>query len=185
MSAIVLLAGLGFTLSLAVHIATFFPGSPLLALAAPLNVALCVVWSPLLWIGTRRLFDITAVGDRWAAIPRHAPEWGKGVGAALLAYAVINFLVSMLALNRGGFPAVVDGEAVLQTYNFGVVLARLTPEEFARHQAYTVRASSGHWLFFFWMGALAAHSHLRERALRRAAPAPAPAREEAPLPAGE
>lgn len=167
-----LLSALGLILSAAAHAATFFPASPISEAAWMLNLGLCVVWTPLLWLGTQRIFDIVNVGNKWTMIPRHAPEWSKSIGVVLLAYAVFNFLFTMLVLNRGGFPALVDGRMVLQTYNFGVILAELTPAQFRLHQAYLVRATSGHWMFFYYMGILAAHSHLRDRQLaRRAAPA--------------
>ena len=45
----------------------------------------------------------------------------------------------------------------------------LTADQFAIHQAYITRVLSGHWVFFFWMGILASHSHLIEGAKKRAA----------------
>jgi hypothetical protein len=150
---------LGFVLSIVTHAATFAPS---LGGVEPwmLNLGVCFVWTPLLVIGTQKIFDITTVGEKWTLIPRHAPEWSKAVGVVLLFYAMVNFLFTMIVLNKGGYPAVVDGQMVLQTYNFGVILRELTPEQYTLHQAYITRALSGHWVFFFWMGILAAHSHL-------------------------
>lgn len=153
------LSVLGFVLSILTHAATFAPS---LGGMQPwmLNLGVCFVWTPLLVIGTQKIFDITTVGEKWTLIPRHAPEWSKAAGVVLLIYAMVNFLFTMIVLNEGGYPAVVDGRMVLQTYNFGVVIRELSPQQYALHQAYITRALSGHWIFFFWMGVLAAHSHL-------------------------
>ncbi len=167
---VVVVALIGLVLSAAAHAATFFaPAAPWLSSAWLLNLGLCAVWLPLLVIGTYRIFDIVHVGHKWTLIPRHAPEWSKRVAAGLLLYAVFNFLFTMIVLNQGAYPAVVEGRYVLHTYNFGVVLRELTPAEFQLHQAYTLRASSGHWVFMFYMAALGAHSHVVARRLERTA----------------
>jgi hypothetical protein len=156
---VVVMAIIGLVLSIAAHAATFFPASGVIEQAWLLNVGLCAVWVPLLALGTYRIFDIANVGETWTTIPRHAPEWAKGVAVGLLIYAVFNFLFSMIVLNQGAYPAEVDGRYVLHTYNFGVVLKELTREEFLLHQAYTLRASSGHWIFLFYLAAMGAHSY--------------------------
>lgn len=172
---IVVVALIGLLASIAAHIATFFPPSPLLDAAWVLDVALCGVWLPLLVAGTLRIFDIVNVDQKWTLIPRHAPEWSKRLAVVLLAYAIFNFLFTMIVLNEGGFPAVVDGRAVLHTYNFGVVIRELTPAEYQLHQAYVVRASSGHWMLLYYLAAMGAHSHVVARRLaRQAARASAP-----------
>jgi len=165
--AVLAVALLGFLFSAAAHIATFFPPSPILESAWLLNIALCGVWLPLAIIGTRRIFDIVNVGEKWTLIPRHAPDWMKLIAVTFLAYAVFNFLFTMLALNQGGFPAQVDGRYVLHTYNFGVILRELTPAEYTQHRAYLVRASSGHWMFLFLLAAMASYSWLRGKWLER------------------
>ena len=164
---------IGLIASIGVHIATFFPSQVNLDAAWVLNGALCAVWTPLAMLGTQKLFDLTTVGQKWVLIPRYAPEWTKRVAAVMLFYAMFNFFFTMIALNNGGFPAIVDGQMVLHTYNFGRVISDLTPSEYAVHMAYITRVHSGHWIFFFWMGLLASHSHLVEASIKRTVPQPA------------
>jgi hypothetical protein len=156
---VLVMAIIGLALSILAHGATFFPAAGLIEQAWLLNVGLCAVWIPLLAMGTIRIFDITSVGEKWTTIPRYAPEWAKGVAVLLLIYAVFNFLFTMIVLNQGAYPAEVDGRYVLHTYNFGVVLKELSQAEYLLHQAYTLRASSGHWIFLFYLAALGAHSY--------------------------
>lgn len=163
------LAIIGLVASIGVHVATFYPSQFGFEYAFLMNALICSVWTPLLVIGTQKIFDLTTVGEKWKLIPRHAPEWTKLIAVLLIIYATFNFLFTMIVLNHGGFPAIVDGRMVLHTYNFGVEISALSPQQFALHQAYIARVLSGHWIFFFWMGILASHSHLVEAARKRAA----------------
>lgn len=158
---------LGFVASIGIHVVTFFPTEVSFDQAWLINGVLCAVWSPLLVLGTHKIFDLTTVGHKWTMIPKHSPEWTKKIAVILLTYAMVNFLFTMIVLNQGGFPAIVNGQMVLHTYNFGKVIEQLTPSEYVIHQAYITRVLSGHWIFFFWMGILASHTHLVEGALRR------------------
>jgi hypothetical protein len=143
------LAGLalaGFAAALAVHAAALsgvdvqalFPG------VMALHAGIFVVFLPFVFF-MRRTF-----GPRpgWAALRGSVPGPVLVAGAALMAYAVANFLWCVGDL-RGGAPAVVDGRHVLEHH--GRVLREITAAEFTHARATEVRLFSGHWMAFFFM----------------------------------
>ena len=165
-----ILAVMGVFISLFVHISTFIPGVSLGTSAWLINLLCAAIWTPLLLVGTYRIFDITNVGNEMRLLPRYAPEWTKNVAVPMLVYAMLNFFFTMVVLNKGGFPAIVDGEYVLHTFNYGRVLATLSAEQFTQHQTYLLRATSGHWIFLFHIAAMSAYSQARSRRLARQTP---------------
>lgn len=167
---VLILAAAGVAISLTVHLSTFFGYSPLVTQTTwASNMGLCAVWLPIWALGASRLFRYGDSDDAWKIIPPHAPEWAKRMAVGLLLYAFFNFTYTMVFLNQGGYPIAVDDGLVLRTYNFGVVLKQLTPPEFYWHQAWTLRAGSGHWIFLYYFAAMTAYSKYREGVLLRQA----------------
>lgn len=170
---LLILSIVGLVLSVVVHAATFSTAPPLLVENAwLLNPGLALVWLPLLISGSRRLFRYGSADDEWKIVPRHAPDWARTVSIVLLIYAFFNFIVVMVFLNQGGFPAEIDGKFVLHMYNYGDVIRELTPEAYRLHQAYLVHAASGHWIFLYFFAAVSAASAQKESARRRVKAAP-------------
>ena len=78
---------------------------------------------------------------------RHAPLWMQlGLGICF-AYAILNFVVSILILNEGLSPIQEGNRYMLKSH--GKVIREITEAEYHRHRAYVTRGFSGHWLLFY------------------------------------
>lgn len=144
MEVVFVLSALGFAGSLLVHLvallgladvplglawAAFFPS---MALAVVLNTRVIL----------QRYYDYTDLppGEFWRFITRNAPDWMRSLQFVLVLYAVLNFYVTMLVVNRGGYPRLVDGAYVLERHK--VVIETLTRQEYLWHASFVVRMLS-------------------------------------------
>ena len=160
---ILMLSAVGFILSVIAHLSTFAGYSPLVTESTwSLNLGLWLVWLPLLTMSFNQLFSYANEGDVWKVIPPFAPMWSKNLSVILLLYAFFNFIYVMTFLNHGGFPAIIDGQYVLNTYNYGPILKVLTEAEYHLHEAYLLRAGSGHWMFMYLYACVTAYSRVRQ-----------------------
>lgn len=137
-------SSLGFLLALGVH---------LLSAAGVADVPLTTafgVFFPLIALGVgtnvyviaQRHFDYESLppGEFWRFITRSAPEWMRSLQVGLLLYAVFNFYFTMLYINRGAYPRIVDGVYVLERHK--VVIETLTRGEYLWHSGFVVRLLS-------------------------------------------
>ena len=140
------LALLGFLLSLAAHVAALAGVD--VAARIPwvwgLNVGIVAVLLPVV-MSTRKLVN----GRLSLATLRPLfPPWVLVLGAAVFAYAVVNFALFMFGAH-GGSPEIRDGRFVLQDH--GRLIRELSAAEYTALQANEVRGFSGHWLLFYFM----------------------------------
>ena len=68
------------------------------------------------------------------------------VGIELVAYVFFNFFFSILFLNQGLGPDIVNGTYVLQDH--GRIVKEITATEYALHRRYEMRGISGHPVLF-------------------------------------
>ncbi len=146
LAVLTILAALGLILGAAAHLLTFagvnpqeIPGIWLL------HLGIFAVIVPAIFIGRSLGRDIGEV----AIWQYYTPRWLKTLTTLLFVYAFFNFFWSN-SLNEGGIPAELRGDLVL--HNHGKVIRKLTPAEFAKHRAYSLRSFSGHWMVFYAAG---------------------------------
>jgi hypothetical protein len=94
------------------------------------------------YVIVQRRFDYDSLppGEFWRFITRSAPEWMRSLQVGLLLYAVFNFYFTMLYINRGAYPRIVDGGYVLERHK--VVIETLTRSEYLWHGGFVVRMLS-------------------------------------------
>ena len=121
------LATIGFLLSLAAHIASILglpvPGGNLVW---SLHVGIFVVWFPAVLIGSR-INRGRPGSELWKNVLSGAPTWMRYAGYALFAYAAANF-IWFFAVTRSG--AALEGDSAFSE----------------------IRLFSGHWLVFYGAG---------------------------------
>lgn len=145
------LAAFGLVASAVIHVATFLGVNPLGAVPGIMvfHFLLFVVWFPTVFMA-RKACARSNAWDFWGVITRHAPLWMKALSVVLAAYAFVSFFFVEFVLNRGGVPSINSGQKAL--VNHGKVVRRLSDEEYERHQAYSIRGYSGHWMMFYAVG---------------------------------
>ena len=77
-----------------------------------------------------------------------APRWLALAGAALMLYALINFVLAMMVL-RHGSPTEVDGHYELRDH--GRFVRTIDASEYQATKATEARLFSGHWVFFYFV----------------------------------
>ena len=162
MKTLLIIATGGFIFSLTAHLASFLGIDPQ-AVFPPiwlLHIGIFVVWIPTVFL-LRKIFRKTGREGFWKVAVRNAPFWMQALCIFFLLYTFFNFTNNLFALNQEGVPTIVDGKKVLQSH--GEVLKELTDEEFFRYQAYTFRASSGHWMVFYIVSMTILLSHQRTK----------------------
>ena len=142
------LASLGFLASLTAHVAalqgidveTYVPFVWLL------HGGIFVVFVPFILMA-RRVY-----GNRLSAkeMANMAPPWVRTFGAALFAYAMVNFVIFILH-TQGGNATERDGQFLLMQH--GTLIRHLTSAEYASFRANQVRGFSGHWMVFYFVSA--------------------------------
>jgi len=161
-SVFLVIAFVGFGLSVIAHGLTFVGINP--QNAVPwiwvLHLGIFVVWIPTVLV-SKKLTDQSKNKDAWKQAVKYSPAWMTKLCGVLFAYALFNFIFTMVALSGGGKPAVVNGEKVLRSH--GKVIRKLTDEEYDRHQAHEVRLFSGHWMLFYGVASTVLLSELRRR----------------------
>ncbi len=137
-------AAILLVVALIVHVSTFFEFDPLAAWPGVmfLHVAIFPPFIAAIWYASR--FP-EAKSKNLDPVFESAPWWLRSLTVALLAYAILNFVVFM-HLNEGGGPIMRDGNYLLTSH--GKVIRELTEAEYHRQQAYEVRGFSGHWMLF-------------------------------------
>lgn len=141
-----LLALLGFTLSLVVHVAALF--------AVDVSAMIPFVWS--LHIGVFFVFLPFAISCRKTLGPKPScarlralfPGWVVAVGALVFAYTIVNFMLFMLA-TQGGSPSTRDGKFTLE--NHGHLIREISASEYATFKINEIRGFSGNWLVFYFV----------------------------------
>jgi hypothetical protein len=102
--ALAVLAGIGFVVSLLVHVAAWAGIAPPQA-AWALHIGIFVVWLPTVLVSQGLTRDFKQ-RDFWTAALRGAPSWAPMVLKWLMGYAVVNFLLFMFQTGaRGNDPA--------------------------------------------------------------------------------
>lgn len=140
------LALLGFMLSLAVHVTALLglDISEKVPLVWSLHAGIFVVFIPFALM-SRKVFGPK---PSFAQLREHFPLWVVVLGSVIFAYAIVNFLLFILA-THGGNPSIQDGKFVLQSH--GHLVRELTANEYASLKANELRGFSGHWLVFYFM----------------------------------
>ena len=145
--ALAALALAGFVLALAVHAAAVcgVDASDHVPGVWWLHVGIFVVFFPYVFAMRKA---VGQAGDWRQAQKALVPAPLRQLGSALLTYAVLNFMWTMLTLSHGS-PAVVDGQYVLQ--NHGHVVGEITQAQYAAGKAAQMRLFSGHWMAFYFL----------------------------------
>jgi hypothetical protein len=165
-----LLAILGFTASLAVHLSTYLGAPPLrMGQVWPLHIGIFLVFIPVVLAQPQNAKTAKAEGRRGAAEQfACAPGWMRAVLGCCFVYAMVNFLIFIcIAPGRGEKISFHDGRyAVLHR---GEVVREATEEEHHRQEATIARGFSGHWMLFYWVGVVGIYDGLRRRRVEEAA----------------
>lgn len=141
-------AAIGFVASLLVHVAALqgvdvaahFSGVWLL------HLGIFAVFIPLVLLYRRDLGSRTSLLRIATTLPRLVTI----LGAAIFAYAIVNFMLFMAA-TEGGNPTIHDGKYLL--LNHGKLIREISSEEYSAFKANEVRGFSGHWLVFYYVAA--------------------------------
>ena len=144
MLTIFILAALGFLAGLAVHLLAFTGAVPVsLSTAFALFFPALIVagaLNALIVLKRRREYVHLPRGEFWYFMTRRAPAWMRSLQVAFLLYVLFNYILTMVIVNRGGFPRIMDGRYYLMSYRD--ILEELTQREYLRHAAYAVRMLS-------------------------------------------
>jgi hypothetical protein len=95
---------------------------------------------------------------------KYAPSWAGKWIPFLFLYVFFNFFFTGLVLQKSGVPDIIDGRKVL--HNHGKVIKVLSDEDYYKHQAYSVRLFSGHWLLFYYLITVMFYSHMNHPRLK-------------------
>jgi hypothetical protein len=136
----------GFVLSVVVHIVAL--------LGRDVSAQVPLVWS--LHLGIFVVFIPFVLSSRKVLGPKPSlaelreifPGWVVALGGVIFAYAILNFLLFMLA-TQGGSPSIHDGNYVLEDH--GRLIRTLSASEYASFKANEIRGFSGHWLVFYFV----------------------------------
>ncbi len=155
------LAVFGLVASAVAHVVTFLGVNPRRAVPGimVLGVMVLVVWGAMVFMA-RKAYARTDRRSLWDIILRHAPLWMRVLSVVLGVYAFFNFFFVVWVLNREGVPSTSLGPKALVSH--GTVIRRLSDEEYEKHQAYSVRGDTGHWMVFYAVGMTALYSLAKE-----------------------
>jgi hypothetical protein len=144
MAAVIIFSLVAFLVTLTLHI-----GAMMGLVTLPLNIAVGAFFPLMVGaivanahvISQRRDDYITLPpGEFWRFISENAPGWMRSLQIGLLLYAVFNFYFTMLVINQGGYPRLIDGFYVLERQK--VVLDVLTYSQYMWHAGFVVRMLS-------------------------------------------
>lgn len=130
---------LGFVLSAVVHLLSYFGVAAQESVPAvwALHIAIfppffVAIWRMRRWRTPGRWSKQIA----WAAIKPYVPGWAYPVGIGLMAYSLVNFLLTTSHLPQRGHP---ESPIPIPAHDIAI---------------YTIRAFSGHWLIFYFLPAI-------------------------------
>jgi hypothetical protein len=109
-----------------------------------LHLGLFLVFFPFVISCRKRLGPRPSLAELRAIFP----HWIVVLAMVILAYAVLNFVLFIMA-TQGGNPDIRDGKHVL--LNHGKLVRELTASEYSALRANEVRGFSGHWLVFYFI----------------------------------
>ncbi len=135
---------LGFLASLTVHVLSLFgladiPLGAAFAAFFALNAAALAANTGVI-AQRRQDYRWLPPGEFWRFISENAPEWMRRAQIGLVLYAFFNFYLTMVAVNRGAYPRIVEGAYVLERHK--VVIETLTREQYLWHASFVVRMLS-------------------------------------------
>ena len=137
---LMLLAALGFVLSVAAHLASIagvsIPGGQMIWL---LHVGIFVVWFPTVFIASR-IMRGERRQDLWKVMLSGCPAWMRLAAKVLLAYIIVNFVYFIATSGRGGHYSGDPPPSV-------------------------IRGFSGHWMLFYGVAFMTLYSVNRNPAL--------------------
>ena len=137
----------GFIISLVVHLSALLgiDVSAHFAYVWLLHLGIFVVFFPFAFA----FFSRNTPGEKptFTEIRTAFPTWVVVAGACVFTYAVVNFLLFMIA-TEGGNPAIKNGKYLL--LNHGKLVRELTFGEYTAFRANEIRGFSGHWLVFYF-----------------------------------
>ncbi len=141
----------GLLSSILVHLSTFL-GINIQSVFPQIwlfHILIFAVWIPIVLLH-RNFWKKNKIKNLWKSMTAHAPRWMKIMTLLIFIYAFFNFFFTIFVLNKGGMPAEIDGQKVLQDH--GRIISELTDEQYEKHQAFNVRTFSGHWIIFYAVG---------------------------------
>jgi hypothetical protein len=141
-----LLALLGFTLSLVVHISALIgiDVSSKFPYVWALHFGIFIVFIPFVLISRKDL----GVKPSYSQIRDRFPMLIISIGLFIFIYAFINFFLFM-GVSHNGTPIIKGGKFILQ--NHGQFIREITNSEYIALKANEVRGFSGHWLVFYFI----------------------------------
>jgi hypothetical protein len=136
----------GLLLSAWVHFSALLGlGAPLqMASVWPLHVGIFVVFLPFVFASRKTL----GPKPGWKELRAMFPGWVVLLGALLMGYTALNFVLFIMA-TEGGSPAIRDGHYILSQH--GALVRELTAQEYTALQVNEVRGFSGHWMMFYFL----------------------------------
>ena len=99
----------------------------------------------------------------WKKALKGTPKVIKKFLWVVISYVFFNFFFSLLILNKGLNPEIIDGNYVLEYQ--GRVVEEITEDQYYKHQAYAFRGVSGHFILFQFisMAMLSSAINLRKK----------------------
>ena len=139
-------AFLGLILSLAVHVSALLgiDVSAKIPFVWLLHIGVFLVFVPFVFASRKVLGDKPTLSH----IRTLLPSWVVAVGAFIVVYAMVNFLLFFLR-TQGGNAAIQDGHFVLLEH--GRLIRELSESEYTSFRVNHVRGFSGHWLALYYM----------------------------------
>jgi len=141
-----LVALIGLVLAAGVHVASLagIDVSERIPLVWSLHLGVFVVFIPFVFSIRKVVGRQPTLSDIRQLVPRRVFL----IGAAIGGYAILNFLLFMVA-TEGGNPSVLAGKYVLE--NHGHLVREITRAEYTAFRANDLRGFSGHWLVFYFV----------------------------------
>ena len=160
MNLLIIISGSGLSLSFISHFLTFFGINPQNVIPGiwMLHIGIFVVWLPTVLIAKKNRGKYI-----WQESIKFAPKWMITISKFLFFYMFFNFFFTIFVLQSGGSPNEINGKKILS--NHGNIIKELTDEEYNRHNAYTVRTLSGHWMIFYCVAMTVLYSYSKEKRL--------------------
>ncbi len=165
------LAALGFILSAAAHVSTFFGAEPRQQwpVISLLHVGIFVVFAPAILVGKRSSQNQPF---SWRKALGPAPAWMRWLLVIIVIYAPLNMLAFAMACGMGGPQKRPDGTYALMSH--GHVVREISAAEYHRALGFEFRFMSCWWMMFYGISLLLLVSEINRQnagATRTGAPA--------------